>query len=65
MIIFEPVQTAVWPLRLDGTSAPVEVGSQESVAGRYRPPVFVSLGVAPAMPPQIIISDPVQIPRWE
>jgi hypothetical protein len=53
-IISVPVQTATGMPRADGTFAPVPVGVHVSVAGSYRPPVFVSL------PPQTISSLPVQ-----
>jgi hypothetical protein len=48
MIIVEPVQTAVCCKRAAGTFAPVEVGTQLSVDGEYRPPVLTA-------PPQTII----------
>ena len=60
MTISEPVQTAVWPLLTDGQIVPGEVGTQLSVEGVYRPPVF-RLEPLPMLPPQMIISLPVHI----
>jgi len=54
-IISVPVQTADASARPDGTPGPVEVAIQLSLAGSYRPPVFVHA------PPQTINSVPVQI----
>jgi hypothetical protein len=58
MIISVPVQTATWRCRPLGAPV-IEVGSHESVAGVYRPPVFRE-----GYPPQTIISVPVQIAVW-
>jgi hypothetical protein len=57
MIIFVPVQTAVWPKRPEGAPAS-DVEDHVSVAGLYRPPVFAY------PPPQTIISVPVQTAEW-
>jgi hypothetical protein len=57
MITSLPVQMAVWPLRALGALA-VDIGRQVSVVGSYRAPVFT--GPRLSLPPQMIISLPVQ-----
>jgi len=62
-IIREPVHTALCNSRGVG-AATVDVAVHVSVAGLYRPPELVSeLPVVP-IPPQMIISDPVQTAVW-
>ena len=56
--IISPVaadQTAVCPVRAEGTGAVVVVGIQESPVGEYLPPV-----IEPPVPPQTITSLPDQ-----
>jgi hypothetical protein len=62
MIISVPVQTAVCQNRASGQAFPVEVETQESVVGLYRPPVS-RYAFVPLLPPQTIISVPVQTPE--
>jgi hypothetical protein len=54
-------------VRASGTPEPTEVGTQLSVAGAYRPPVFKPVrrvvGLSLGCPPQTIISVPVQTRR--
>jgi hypothetical protein len=57
MIISPPVQTAVCPTRAVGALL-VLVAVQLSVLGVYLPPVFKKIGMS--IPPQMIISVPVQ-----
>ena len=60
IIISLPVQTAVCPARADGALI-VLTGTHASVTGLYLDPVFSDLMLFEFMPPQTIISLPVQI----
>src|SRR5881396_3827237 len=60
MIIFEPVQIAVWPSRATGAMS--VIWSQEFPTGSYRLPVLNR--VALSKPPQTIITEPVQTAVW-
>src|SRR5262245_59579087 len=62
-IISCPVQTAVCSARPAGVVASRRVGSQESVAGSYRPPSWLR-GPFFEAPPQTIISLPVHTVVW-
>ena len=59
-----PVQIAVWLDLGVGTLFPVDVGTQESKAGLYRPPVFKQGENESLTPPNTIISNPVHIAVW-
>ena len=58
-IISLPVHTALCHFRADG-ALEVLVATQLSVLGLYLPPVFISPPQSLALPPQTIISLPVQ-----
>jgi hypothetical protein len=63
MIITLPAQTAVW-LCLPSGAPTVVVKAQLSVAGLYLPPVLFPVQQFTVLPPQMIISLPLQTTVW-
>jgi hypothetical protein len=61
--IREPVQTAEWWF-LPAGAFEVLVETHELFPGSYMPPVFIPEPPALEIPPQTIISEPVQMAEW-